>query len=344
MTSIRLGLAVAAALAAGCDSGGARVETVGSWKRLPDAPIAPREMANGIWTGREALVFGGSDAPPTHPSAGGGSERPRALRDGAAYDPRTRAWRRIAPAPIGIEPLSPAAVADRSVYVAVPRNPGARNTRMDLLAYRLRADRWGRLRSPPRRGYVLVAAGDRLIAAGPDRGPVIVWHDGRLVLIGYDPAADRAGNPAWARAATLRLGDDGWRRLSDSDSVLWGHGLWAPAGRRLIGLEHGGALDPERGTWSELPNTDGLGDEFGTGVLTRTRLVGGIPGSLVLDLTRDAWIRTPRLWSDRVTRQGWTSVNTRRGLLIFGGARWNRAHRDGQLLNGAWLWTPPPAR
>jgi hypothetical protein len=137
----------------------------------------------------------------------------------------------MAAAPLGIEGLSRAATAGGSVYVAVPRNPGVRHTRMDLLAYRLATDRWDRLRSPPRRNYSLVGVGDRLVASGPSRGSVplsvfllgrgerrcrelprppirgsLVWDGRRLVLIGFDPAARDADNPPLARAATLELG------------------------------------------------------------------------------------------------------------------------------------------
>ncbi len=100
-----------------------------------------------------------------------------------------------------------------------------------------------------------------------------------------------------------------------------------------------------REVWSELPNvpepSEDLGTDFGTGVLTSARLVGGMPNTLILDMTRDDWVRVPRLWRDRDWRQGPTVVNTRRKLIVFGGARWNRAHPDGELLNDAWIWTPP---
>jgi hypothetical protein len=373
-----------AALVSGCGLGGSgQIDAVGSWERVPDPPLSPRELAIGVWTGREALLIGGSDAPPTHSSSSRPEEQKPPLRDGAAFNPRTRSWRRIAAAPIGIEPLSPAAAAGDGVYVAVPRNPGVRHTRMDLLAYRTRTDSWDRLPSPPRRNYRIVGAGDRLVAYGPERGPVplsvfllgpgerrweelprppirgvVIWDRRRLVLIGFDPAARKAENPPLARAATLRLGDSSWRRLPDSDHVLWGHGFWVPVGRRLVspelgtggedydfGRPYGGILDPVGGVWSQLPNVpeprEERGTEFGTGVLTQARLVGGLPGLLVLDMTRNHWIRVPRLWRGRTAPYGWTTVNTRRKLLVFGGARWSRRHPDGQLLNDAWLWTPP---
>ena len=72
-------------------------------------------------------------------------------------------------------------------------------------------------------GYTLVGAAGRLLAAGPERGPVplslfqlgprerrwrelprppmrgaITWNGRRLVLIGFDPAADHFPNPPWA--------------------------------------------------------------------------------------------------------------------------------------------------
>ena len=277
------------ALVAGCGFGGsAEIESGGSWERLPDAPLSPREMAVGVWTGSEALILGGSDAPPTPPGASGDSEPQPALRDGAAFNPGTRSWRLIASAPVPIEPLSPVAVARDSVYVAVPQNPGVRHTRMELLAYRPRADHWDRIPSPPRRNYRLTGIGDRLLAAGPERGRVplslfalgrnerrwtelprppmrgaLEWNGRRLVMIGYDPKARDYRNPPLARAATLKFGDAAWRRLPNSDHVLWGHGFWVRVGTRLVspelgmgnedydfGRPYGGILDPERGVWS----------------------------------------------------------------------------------------------
>jgi hypothetical protein len=243
----RVGLFAAALLVAGCGAGAsAQIDASGSWQRLPDPPLSPREFAVGVWTGRRALIFGGSDAPPTHPSSSGPEMRKPPLRDGAAFDPRTGSWRRIAVAPSGIEPLSPVASAGDSVYVAVPRNPGSRDTRMDVLAYRTRTDSWDRLPSSPRRNFAIVAIGDRLVASGPGRGPrplsvfllgrgerrwkelprppvrgAVTWNGRRLVVIGFDPAARDYRNPPLARAATLKLGDDAWRRLPDADHVLW---------------------------------------------------------------------------------------------------------------------------
>ncbi|HEX9969144.1 MAG TPA: hypothetical protein VGB03_03320 [Acidimicrobiales bacterium] len=61
------------------------------WRRIADAPIANRYRHKAVWTGREMIVWGGVVT-----GSGGRSDRP----DGAAYDPATDTWRRIATSPL----------------------------------------------------------------------------------------------------------------------------------------------------------------------------------------------------------------------------------------------------
>ena len=366
--------------------------TAGSWRRAPEPPLTPRELAAAVWTGREALIIGGSDAPPTPPGAGGGDSRERPpLLDGAAFNPRTGSWRRIADAPRGTGFLASTAVVGGTVYVTAPRNTDHRRAQTGLLAYRLASDRWKSIPPPPMRDFGLAAAGEKLIAerpyarripAGAPPGYVlgrdertwralpldplsktaargIFWNGIRLVMVGSDPRARKPPNPPLARAATLTLGHSRWRRLPDSEEVMFGYGFWHRVGSRLVnptlgegsetytwGRPQGGILDPEAGTWSALPDPppppEGYGTDFGTGILTRTRGHYLAPHSLVLDMTRGEWLRIPELWRARGAPSGWTVVNAGRKLLVFGGARFNRRHPEGQLLNAAWLWTPPP--
>jgi len=63
-----------------------------SWRILPRAPLSPRSWAEGAWTGTEMIVWGGAAGRP-------GEDKTR-LSDGAAYDPSSDSWRRIADAPI----------------------------------------------------------------------------------------------------------------------------------------------------------------------------------------------------------------------------------------------------
>jgi hypothetical protein len=62
----------------------------GHWQPLPAGPIAGRTGAAVAWTGRQLIVWGGSDKKFT-----------KAFNNGAAYDPRTGGWQQLPPAPEG---------------------------------------------------------------------------------------------------------------------------------------------------------------------------------------------------------------------------------------------------
>ena len=157
-----------------------------------------------------------------------------------------------------------------------------------------------------------------------------------------------------ARAAALDLGMRRWRRLPDSDTVLYGP-YWVRVGSRLInpalgdgdedyrwGRPRGGILEFETGVWSDLPNPPASGPfEFGTGVLTKARGHYFSPGGWVFDTAGDRWIEIPRLDGDRSGAGGRSVAPAGRSLLLFGGYRFDSKHPEGKLLDGAWIWTPP---
>jgi hypothetical protein len=64
------------------------------WRPLASAPIDGRLSAGTVWTGDEMIVWGGFTRGPRG--------RFEVNRDGAAYDPTTDGWRRIANAPAGV--------------------------------------------------------------------------------------------------------------------------------------------------------------------------------------------------------------------------------------------------
>jgi hypothetical protein len=356
----------------------------GAWRELPQAPLSPREAAVGVWTGREALVLGGSDSAPCPPNAGCRAATVPPLREGAAYDPRTRSWRRIADAPVAFD-FANAVRVRRRVYVVTPGNDTRPGSPPAALAYDIRRDRWRRLPTPPapQRNYSLVAAGRRVVVHGfllgpsdspgyvlarggrawrplppaplPNNGQALVWSGRELIAIRSAYVGRDLSRPPLARAAAYSFRTGRWRRLPDSETVLFGHG-WVRVGRRLVspalgtgdgeyrwGRPHGGILDPERGTWSDLPNPPAVGPSvFGTGVLTRARGHYSSLGGWVLDMTRERWLEIPRLDRQRSGIFGRTIADAGRGLLAFGGARFGRRAPDGGLLDDAWLWTPPP--
>jgi Tol biopolymer transport system component len=66
------------------------------WRVLPDAPIGPRTPVAAVWSGEEMIVWSDTGAPYRTPPDG----------EGAAYDPVTDSWRRVARAPITLNVAS----------------------------------------------------------------------------------------------------------------------------------------------------------------------------------------------------------------------------------------------
>ena len=87
------------------------------WERLPDPPIDYHVRVTTAWTGKEALFIGGDDydCPPI-----GDCPYPGQMEgavEGAAYNPATNTWRRIADAPLGIAGTVSTAVVGGDVYL-----------------------------------------------------------------------------------------------------------------------------------------------------------------------------------------------------------------------------------
>lgn len=61
-----------------------------TWRTLPKSPLSPRAGTTGVWTGTEAIFWGGY-APGTATAF---------FADGAAYDPATGRWSSLPPSPL----------------------------------------------------------------------------------------------------------------------------------------------------------------------------------------------------------------------------------------------------
>ena len=64
-----------------------------SWRVIAEGPIRSDYGHKGVWTGKEVIIWGGS-------RLRGDSLRSYYVRTGAAYNPKTDAWRRVPAAPI----------------------------------------------------------------------------------------------------------------------------------------------------------------------------------------------------------------------------------------------------
>lgn len=145
----------------------------GTWKTDSGSPAGNGDGAQLTWTGKEVLVIGGG--PPEAFST-----------RNAAYDPATRAWRELAPAPSAIGRADGVEVwlGDR-LLVLPGHGPAAYTAQYDLrpLLYDPVKDTW----TPTAGGLALIATsatrvGTKVLAAGIAGGQV------RAAL--YDPAAD----------------------------------------------------------------------------------------------------------------------------------------------------------
>jgi hypothetical protein len=172
---------------------------VGSWRVLPNAPIQPRFGAVSVWTGSEAVVWGGGR--PTDDVATGG----------AAYDPAADAWRTIADAPVGLNLASGVWTGEEMlVFGSLLDHRNVANTRTSVgAAYDPRADAWREL--PPSQlspqATSAVWLGDRMLTwdyevrsqtYDPDRN---AWTDPERMPLDFSecyPETEMVGDTAFA--------------------------------------------------------------------------------------------------------------------------------------------------
>ena len=205
-------------------------------------PFGNRIRPVGVWTGKEVIVWGGWIGRPF----GVGPPQP----DGAAYNPRTDRWRRIAEAPIpasggakGVWTGTEALIWGGSTSIRpAPRPTGA--------AYDPARDTWRRIADPPIRlglQSVTVWSGDEWIfgalRAEADVPSDVVHYV--VVFAAYEPDTN-----TWRRLPDLGpLGSDANELLSTGEELLLFNGsdglfrllpsatAWAPSAAALVGQE-----------------------------------------------------------------------------------------------------------
>ncbi|WP_328472748.1 hypothetical protein OHA21_10725 [Actinoplanes sp. NBC_00393] len=345
--------------------------TPSGWLALPDSPLGPRDAALGLWTGSEVLLIGGSNGRPCPPAASC-VKGPPPLTDGAAFDPATNRWRKIADSPVPLA-FGQGVVIGSAAYI-LP-DAGAEQ----LLVYQVDHDEWTRVPLPSSGGYQLLAAGDRLVAyqnsdetrRGKDYlfdprtatwselppDPLsaaylrtMAWTGSELVLFDHETVPNPGSEkPSLTRAAALNLTTGSWRRLPDS--TILGTGPWLTAGDQLINptlggedggkvnnwgriYPYGGSVAPSTGVWSPLPNPP-AGTSTAAGARTGTTAVYLGNHGFVLDMTTGAWQPVPAIPGDDVTGRTVVAAGVR--MMVFGGARWDPTPA---VVADAWIWTP----
>jgi hypothetical protein len=222
----------------------------GSWERLPEPPLSPRETALALSIDGEALIMGGSDAEPCPPNAGCVAPTDPPLRDGAAFEPSRRRWERIAHAPVGFSFAYGAAI-DGAVYVLAHGERQRPHAPAVFLRYRRPDDRWTQLALPPdaRRRFI-VATDEHVVAyAESDEGS-------QIPDVIFDPASGE-----WAELPDDPLPPSFGRTMawSGRELVLFAHELVPQPGSREPSVVIAAAFDPDRRTWRRLPDSEMLG-------------------------------------------------------------------------------------
>lgn len=147
------------------------------WERVAPAPLRGRSGHTAVWTGNEMIVWGGDATP------GRAAEGWRA--DGAAYDPASDSWRKIAPAPIAATRGATAVSTGERMLVW---------TGSDGASYDPVADTWTTIPESPlavqRGGTAVWSAGELLVWGGVAR-PGGRECPTEIEGAAYDPAAGR---------------------------------------------------------------------------------------------------------------------------------------------------------
>lgn len=167
----RVLLVLVATLLVGCSDDEPDVpEPEGAWTKAAQMPLPPTMMPQVGWTGTEVLVVGGSDT--VVPDDTGGGPGP-AVVGGAAYDPESDTWRRIADAPEPIEYYYRSTMVGDVMVVQSVHDDGRTTA---WLAYDASDDAWTALPDPPRPSQDMgwLTASDGRVVATTKRGDVML--------------------------------------------------------------------------------------------------------------------------------------------------------------------------
>jgi N-acetylneuraminic acid mutarotase len=264
--------------------GAAYDPVLGTWRRLPPAPLSALADATAMWTGREVLVVGSIPAVKT--------DRGQGHTDGAAYDPARDTWRRLAPAPRPQGNVLHAQHAvwagtrllvwsDREQYEEWTTEAGTHSVSqpgVDAWAYDPATDRWEVLPPAPGQpamgGAVMLWTGQEVLSVSgrPHHGPPLASEP----TFAYDPESNH------------------WRPLLDGplDTAAVPAALWT--GASLL-------------VWNSTSQLRGTGDAYEPG------------DAAAWDPHANQWLRLPRsplAGTDAVT------VWTGKSLLVWGGNPW----------------------
>jgi hypothetical protein len=308
----------------------------GPWRVLEPSPLSARTDATALWTGREVVVFGGTDLQADESSSRSDSSvpetalaatttsgpaasvvpvpippptRPASVKvDGAAYDPAAGTWRTIAPAPVpdGYAPRSITGDGDRvTVLFGRAYGCGLDDPTPDPAGawYDAGADAWSAIPASPL-PYTCVPAG--------------AWSGGKLWV--FEGTAGAVYDPTvgtWETVASPSSAGGAIGALHAMGDVVVALGA-APSGAPEEVAPTFALFDPATRTWSDLPAPPL--EVSGPSVIAGDRLFVFDPGTSAAaswEPASQTWTRLPD--APIATRTGNATVAVGDRLVVWGG-------------------------
>jgi N-acetylneuraminic acid mutarotase len=284
----------------------------GAWVRVAETPLPDRPEATVVWTGEEALVWGG----PAQPDA------PTAMKDGA-FDVQTRLWRPIPAAPIADRFQNTAVWTGSEMLVWGGASASCCGQEFgDGAAYDPVTNDWAMLPEGPlaaRTEHTSVWTGKEMLVWGglnpsdadPDTGEF--FGDGAA----YDPLTmswrSLSPAPIEARAGHTAV----W---TGTEMIIWG-------GRDCVdcALGNGAAYDPLTDSWRNVAQAP-LGDRYDHSAVWADGFMhiwGGLENyhpqadGAAYDAESDEWRPLPS--SDLAPRYGHLALTDGEEMLVLGG-------------------------
>lgn len=201
------------------------------WRALPSPPepAGDRPAATLLWTGSEAILWGGIDHQPELPAYG------------VAFDPFTDSWRELSPAPVPPRQWHSATWTGEEMIIWGGSDLVAHlGAELGGAAYDPVADTWRTLPTAPaggRQDHTAVWTGSE----------ILIWGGGLVEGLAYHPVEDR-----WRvlAAAPLRPHQRGLLEAvwTGEEMLAWGGRLGGDATDTAV-------YDPVADTWRELPDS-----------------------------------------------------------------------------------------
>jgi hypothetical protein len=225
------------------------------WRLLPKGPLSPRSEAASVWTGTQALIWGGASE-----STSAGQSADVLLSNGASYDPSTRSWQKLPPAPLSARQDALAFWTGSQMIVF----GGGQKLFQSLLTgaiYSPESKHWNKMPAFPRQG-----------AKGSVGSISAAWTGHRLIVWATLVQSGPCGTNCYGSAphqveAEWTPGSPTWRTLPNSQigaSTASGMPIWTATpvwtGTRVV-LVHGTSCIPAGGTSCPSPSSPIVGAE-----------------------------------------------------------------------------------